>query len=216
MRIILTILFLLTLSFGANAAPIKVLMIEGPITQEHESAVRKNRETLKYLVLNTKGGDMQFAYNIMTIISYYNVTTVIPPGGTCESACTIIFQAGKQRYAGKDSTLIYHAARFDRKFMRSFLRECPDGNHAGCQLIWNQMEKDLVKETLKMFRTLEHFGLNHEVFIQFINAPHVTGRAWLLNGNLLRMDDLKYTAEEAKLHNAVTDIVEWDVNAISE
>ncbi len=216
MRIIFTILFLLTLSFGANAAPMEVLMIKGPITQKHETAVRKHKETLKYLVLDTKGGNMQFAYNIMTIISYYNIITIIPPGKSCESACTIIFQAGKQRHAGKDSTLVYHAARFDRRFMRSFLRECPTDAHAGCQLVYNQMEKDLVKETLKMFRALEHFGLHSDVFVQFITAPVVTGRAWLLEGNLLRKEDVRYTAEEAMLHNAVTDIVQWDVNTTLE
>lgn len=215
MRIFL-LLFLLMFSFGARAAPVEVLMIKGPITQKHESAVREHRETLRYLVLDTKGGNMQFAYNIMTIISHYNVITVIPPGASCESACTVIFQAGKQRHAGKDSILVYHAARFDSRFMRSFLRDCPNLEHAGCVLTYDQMEKDLITETLKMFEALEHLGLSSEVFLQLVNAPLISGQSWLLRGNLLRKADLVYTAEEAKLYNAVTNIIQWDVRSTLE
>ncbi len=208
-------IFLVMFSFGASAAS-EVLIIKGPISQKHETAVRVNKETLKYLILDTKGGDMQFAYNIMTIISYYNVTTIIPPGKSCESACTVIFQAGKRRYAGKKSTLVYHPAHFGRKFMKDFLRGCPTPRHASCRLVYNQMKKDLLKETLKMFNALQHFGLSKAVFIQLARTPDLTGNSWLLNGNLIKKPDLTYTAEEAEVYNAVTDIVEWDVNTISE
>lgn len=207
-----SILFLVLFSFGfvgcASIAPAtEALIIRGPISQKHETAVRANRETLKYLILDTKGGDMQFAYNIMTIISFYDITTIIPPGKSCESACTVIFQAGKQRHAGKESTLVYHAARFDRRFMKDFLQECPEPT-PGCKLWYDQMKKDLMKETLKMFRELERFGLSRAVFHQLVHTPDLTGNSWLLNGNLIKKPDLTYTAEEAKVYNAVTNIVE--------
>lgn len=208
------LLFSFIFAYSNAAVAMEVLIIKGPITQKHEIAVRENKETLKYLVLDTKGGGMQFAYNIMTIISYYNVTTIIPPGKSCESACTVIFQAGKQRHAGKESTLVYYAAHFDRKFMKDFLRECPEPK-PGCRLWYNQMEKDLMEETFKMFRELERFGLSKAVFYQLVSTPNVDGR-WLQNGNLLRKPNLEYVAEVAKIYNAVTDIVEWDVMTTAE
>lgn len=195
----------------------EILIIKGDITYEHEKSVREHKETLKYLVLDTKGGNMQFAYSIMTIISYYNIITIIPPGKSCESACTIIFQAGKQRHAGKESTLVYHAAHFGDKVMHDFIRGCPQSlpPNAGCVLVFNQMKTDLVKETIKMFLTLEHFGLDNEVFGRLRTAPMVFG-SWMHNGNLLRLPDFVYTAEEAMRLNAVTDIVEWDTTTTLE
>ena len=71
----------------------EVASITGIIGLEQENYIRENRSKIKYLILDSPGGGMQFAYDIAIIVKYSNVITIIPKNGVCESACTFIFQA---------------------------------------------------------------------------------------------------------------------------
>lgn len=190
----------------------EVMLIEGPLRIYHVKQVRKNQK-IKYLILNSTGGDMQFAYNIATIISYLDVTTIIPPRGICESACTVIFQAGKKRYASESSTLMYHGIRFGSKRMLRFFKECPTVTDE-CFKRYESMKDRIKMGTIKMFYSLEHFGLSHDVFLLLLEQP--VAKNWLLVGNLTRYSDLRFTAEEAMQYNAVTEIKEYEINTTSE
>ena len=181
--------------------------INGVITFEHEKQFRANRDKIKYLVLNSKGGGMQFAYNIMIMVNHLDITVLVPKDATCQSACTVIYQAAKRRLADESATFVYHAIRFDGKFMTDWIRQCPRPN-AGCKLVFDQMQRDLVKETHKMFRALEKHGMSMEVLRQLSMRPLTRDPNWIQQGNLLRIADLEYTATEAMRYNIVTQIIQ--------
>lgn len=186
----------------------EVASITGIITQNHETYIRKNLYEIKYLVLDSPGGDMQFAYNIAIMVKYANIITVIPKNSVCESACTIIFQAAKERHASKNSSLMYHGVRIDGKIMEAYFKECPSVTNQ-CMQLFEKLKKIIKEETLRMFYALEDYGLKHDVFLLFIKRP--PDPDWLKFGNLTGYSDLRFTAEESMQYNAVTNIIEYDI-----
>lgn len=186
----------------------EIVLITGVIGREQEDNVRKNLSEIKYLILNSPGGDMQFAYNIATMVKFSNIITVIPKNGICESACTIIFQAAQERHASKSSSLMYHAVSIDIKVMEAYFKECPKVTNQCLQIF--KMLRDLIKqETLKMYHVLEYYGLKHDVFLLLIKQP--ADPNWLRTGNLTGYSDLRFTAEESMKYNAVTHIKEYNI-----
>ena len=180
--------------------------ITGEITYAHEQEFRANQENIKYLVLNSKGGDMQFAYNIMIMVSHLDITAMVPKNATCQSACTVIYQAAKHRIAAESATFVYHTVRFDSRFMLDWIGQCPVPN-AGCRLVYDQMTRDLIKETHKMFRALEKHGMNSREVLLQLSQLTTPDPNWMQRGNLLRIGDLVYTAEEAMQYNIVTEVI---------
>ena len=178
------------------------------IGSEQENYIRKNLSEIKYLVLNSPGGDMQFAYNIAIMVKYSNIITVIPKNGVCESACTVIFQAAKERYASKSSSLMYHGVRMNVGVMKAYFEECPSITKQ-CLQLFEKLKNIIKKETLKMFYALEDNGLKHDVFLLFIKQP--IDPDWLRFGNLTGYSDLRFTAEESMQYNAVTRIKEYNI-----
>jgi len=186
----------------------EVSSITGFIGLEQERYVRKNLSDIKYLVLNSPGGDMHSAYNIAIMLKHFNIITVIPKNGICESACTVIFQAGKKRHASKDSSLMYHGVRIDGRAMGAYFEECPNVTDQ-CMQTFERMKMFIKEETLKMFYALEDNGLKHGVFLLFIKRP--PDPDWLKFGNLTGYSDLRFTAEESMQYNAVTHIKEYNI-----
>ncbi|KKL80113.1 hypothetical protein LCGC14_2007990 [marine sediment metagenome] len=186
----------------------EVALITYNIGREQEDYIRKNLSKIKYLILNSPGGDMQFAYNIALMVKYSNIITIIPKNGVCESACTIIFQAAKERHASKSSSLMYHGVSIDIKVMDAYFKECPSVTKQ-CLQVFNRL-KDLVKqETIRMYHVLEDYGLKHDVFLLLIKQP--VDPNWLRTGNLTGYSEIRFTAEESMQHNAVTHIKEYDI-----
>lgn len=193
-----------------------VMYINGIIGQEHENKICKNlkkyennicknRSEIKYLVLDSPGGEMQIAYNIALMVRFSDIITVIPKNGVCESACTVIFQAAKERYASKSSSLMYHGVRIDEKVMEAYFKECSIVTNT-CMIMFNALKTLVKNETLKMFQVLEDYGLKHDVFLLLIKQP--VDPNWLRTGNLTGYSEIRFTAEESMQHNAVTHIRE--------
>lgn len=191
-----------------NLSNNEVASIIGVIGKEQERYIRKNLSNIRYLVLNSPGGGMQFAYNIATMVKYSDIITVIPKNGICESACTVIFQSGKERHASKSSSLMYHGVRVDGKTMGAYFEECPSVTDE-CMRLFETLKAFIKEETLKMFYFLEDNGLKHDVFLLFIKQP--PDPDWLKFGNLTGYSDLRFTAEESIQYNAVTHIKEYNI-----
>lgn len=191
-----------------NLSNKEVASITGIIGLEQENYIRENRSKIKYLILDSPGGDMQFAYSIAIIVKYSNIITVIPKNGVCESACAIIFQAGKERHASKSSSLMYHGVRIDGKVIEAYFKECPRITNE-CMSMFEELKTFVKEETLKMFYVLEDYGLKHGVFLLFIKQP--PDPDWLKFGNLTGYSDLRFTAEESMQYNAVTNIIEYNI-----
>lgn len=215
--IILTFLFLTTCTIDSSTTVTdseldlrnnKIVLITGFIGPEQESSFRERAKQTKYLILDSPGGEIDSAYAISLMVKYNNIITIIPKNGVCESACTLIFQAGKERYASRTSTLMYHGARIDVKTMNAYFEECPIVTDE-CLEIFNELKTLIKQQTLRMFKILEEHGLKHSVFEIFIKRP--IEKDWLKRGNLTGYSDLRFTAEESMQYNIVTHIKEYNI-----
>ena len=195
-----------------------VMYIDGIIGQEHKNSICKNlrrhinicknRSEIKYLVLNSPGGDMQIAYNIATMVKNSNIITVIPKNGVCDSACTVIFQAAKERHASKSSSLMYHGVSIDTKVMDAYFKECFTVTNT-CMIMFSALKTLVKNETLKMFHVLEDYGLKHDVFLLLIKQP--VDPNWTRTGNLTGYSEIRFTAAESMQYNAVTHIIVYNM-----
>lgn len=103
------ILFLLAESATAQDAPDGVvsvqgveIRIEGPITERVEESFIQQVRThsgLKTVSLNSPGGRVFPALNIARAINSAGLNTSVPKGDECDSACSFIFLAGRERIA---------------------------------------------------------------------------------------------------------------------
>ncbi len=216
MRTLLLVLFLFLASCITTASSNpdlklndeSVFYLNGDIFNEEVELIREKKDKIKYLILNSPGGDIQDAYAIALMVKYSNIITVIPKNGVCESACTIIFQAGKERYASQSSSLMYHGARFGLDVMQAYFDECLVVTY-GCSLVFESMKSTIKDDTIEIFKVLESYGLSHDVFLLFIKQS--VDPKWLQSGNLTGYSDLRFTAKESMKFNAVTRIVEYDI-----
>ena len=183
-----------------------VMYIKGQIYDTHVRQLRKRQKTLKYLVLNSPGGGVDNAYNISLMVKYNGIITVIPPKSRCSSACTLIFQAGKERHASKTSLLMYHGVRLGVRIMKEYFKNCPSATDK-CMKIYKTMMDIAESRTIEAFDHLEANGLSHEVYQQFIKLPPDPN--WLKTGNLTGFSNLYLTIEEAVKYNAVTKLIEY-------
>lgn len=88
------------------------VIITGPITDDtlikFTSFSDKN---IKNVIIASPGGLLLPSIKIAKFIAYKNIDTIIPNKGMCYSACTLIFQAGNNRFAFANSMLMYHSAK---------------------------------------------------------------------------------------------------------
>ena len=63
------------------------------------------------VTLNSVGGDLGLAVTLADHMraSGRRITAVVPPGGVCMSACTILFAAATERVAASDAVFMFHA-----------------------------------------------------------------------------------------------------------
>lgn len=169
-------------------------------------SIRKKYKKLKYLILNSPGGTIDDAYRVALFVKYGGIITVIPKYGRCDSACTIIFQAGKERHASSTASIMYHGSRVDSKFMDAYFKECPIVNER-CLTLFEKMKYRIKRSTINVFKKLEEYGLSHDVFLLLLEQP--PQKKWLLKGNLTGYSDLRFTAKESMQYNAVTHIIEY-------
>lgn len=77
----------------------------------------------KQLLLNSPGGLVGEAFVMAQIIEQEDVTTIVPSGGVCASACaSVVFVSGKYRTVDKGGALIIHSC-FDA-FTGQPMRDC--------------------------------------------------------------------------------------------
>lgn len=181
--------------------------INGVITQETEDELRQiGASGIKYVVLDSPGGILDVAYNIGNIISAYEISTVIPRRATCRSACTVVFQSGKNRYISRSGDLVYHSPRYGREYMNSFFEECPirsENPECGQQIY--DMTLYIFEETDRMYSFLEEHGLSTRIR-ELVKATPIAD-SWFEIGNFTRYGDLVLNYQQAIEHNAATDIL---------
>jgi hypothetical protein len=65
------------------------------------------------ITLNSVGGDLGLAVTLADQMraSGKRITAIVPAGGVCMSACTILFAAAAERIAAPDAVFMFHAPR---------------------------------------------------------------------------------------------------------
>jgi hypothetical protein len=74
------------------------------------NSIRSNRRTLRGVILNSGGGNVFEAVKLVDLIRDLAFDTGVTRGGTCASACFMLWAAGKNRYLYADSTIGIHSA----------------------------------------------------------------------------------------------------------
>ena len=111
------IAFLLTffVSYAATADLVvdeEFVFIEGYIEKSDAARLTKlPPDKVDTIILNSRGGDYEAAKDIAAWVRQHRKDTYIEDNEECWSGCTLVFQAGINRYSGADSRLGYHSVR---------------------------------------------------------------------------------------------------------
>jgi len=88
-----------------------ILYIKGHIGPNITNYIlSQNPKKIKRIILNSYGGKLYQALKIAKFIRNNNIDTYVGKNSICYSACTVIFQAGKNRIAHKTAKFLYHYA----------------------------------------------------------------------------------------------------------
>jgi hypothetical protein len=74
------------------------------------AAIKANRKPLRGIILNSPGGVALEGAKLADLVRGMVFDTGITRNGQCNSACFMVWAAGKNRYLYEDSTLIIHSA----------------------------------------------------------------------------------------------------------
>lgn len=88
------------------------VLITGEINDETYAKFSKiNPDDINVVIVASPGGVLGPAVEISKIIFNNRIDTMVPNHAMCYSACTVIFQSGKDRYAYSNAMLMYHSAK---------------------------------------------------------------------------------------------------------
>lgn len=161
---------------------------------------------IKTVVLNSFGGLAEAGYQVAKIIRERGITTIIPAGGTCASACTIIFQGGLVRKASRNSVMLYHGVRAGRTAMSTIYRRAveEDGEDEAKKLFFETWYKTASEATALMFSRYEELDASPELEEFYMSLPEDPN--YFENGNPLRIQDWRVSACETMKYNLVTEL----------
>ena len=176
-------------------------IIRGQINQVEYNRFMKNFKSIKILVLDSRGGVYEYSKHMATVIRRMQLITIVPNNATCESACTLLFQAGVKRIAGYDAKFMYHGLRYPPNFMKSYIDECPVYTNE-CEDRFEHMKLYITKLTLEYFFLNEYYGADRIVFKRFKRRD--VDPNWLFEGNLTGHKDLWISVRDALRYKVVT------------
>lgn len=157
------------------------------------------------IVLNSYGGEIEGGYALAEIIKKKGITTIVPAGGVCMSACTIVFQAGTVRKAHITAIFMYHGVRVGSLSMLTVYNDVleQDGQESA-DTLWNDWTKSIIIKTKKMFAELEKFGASPELFRQYNQKEEDPD--YFNNGNPYKISNWYMGAIETQKYGVVQEI----------
>jgi hypothetical protein len=84
-------------------------IVEGDALKFSRLLTRKHPVTV--VKLNSRGGNIAEATKIAAMVRNANITTAVARGAMCNSACFLVFAAGKQKFAELGAAIGVHSAR---------------------------------------------------------------------------------------------------------
>jgi hypothetical protein len=133
-----------------------VVMIEGALgaRDEEQFAAKTASLSSAFVAFSSDGGDFVAGVRIGEAIRRKKLSTIVPDGRRCASACALAWLGGVERFIGSDARLRFHAA----------------SNSA------SDTENDVVKAMVSTY--LAEIGLSHEV-VTYITQAASNEPVWL-------------------------------------
>lgn len=157
------------------------------------------------IVLNSYGGEIKGGYALAEIIKKKGLTTVVPAGGVCMSACTVVFQAGTIRKAHTTAIFMYHGIRVSSVNMLTLYKDVlkHEGQESAAAL-WDAWTVNSVAKTEEMFAALEKYGASPELFRHYKQRPEDPN--YFDNGNPYKISNWYMSAKETQKYDIVQEI----------
>lgn len=178
------------------------LYIDGEVQEIQWSALRSGEyKGVKRVVLNSRGGLVMGAVLLAKEIRAQGLTTVIPAGGVCMSACTLLFQAGVKRQAHSSAIFMYHAPRSGRIGIANLLRKCKEKGPRYCRERQQEFVDRADQVTNDFFEVYYEYDLNSEFMNWMYTLPEEPESQWREDGNWFKKADLVFSndAEDSRL-----------------
>jgi len=172
----------------------EVLYVHGRIEASIYDEITKNKTSV--LVLNSNGGSTFPMRIIADYVRDNNITTYVPPGAVCASACAQIFAAGVQRIMGIGSLLMFHQPRLSRAcyFQYQITKSSFNDPQKMTALINKQKYRlERLDNEMNLF-LLKYLGVDFlDRYLSYLTPDKNQKEP----GNLLGMNDVSLTAQTA-------------------
>lgn len=171
-----------------------IVIVDGALNKgvgkETIEAIRASGSKEVFLELNSPGGFFQEAQDIYDFIKAeksngLKITSYVPSGSICGSACTIVFLAAEERIAGAAAAFMVHGVQ--RESMPGFLNPLMT-SHLQKLYIENGVSSEWIAELRKK---LVFSGINDFWFSGRDAASSEIGFATILHSGLIEYDPPK-------------------------
>ncbi len=172
------------------------LYIDGEIQDIQWSILRDGEyKGVKRIVLNSFGGSVDGAKEFAKVIREQGLVTVIPAGGVCMSACTLLFQAGIKRQAHRSAIFIYHAPRAGKIGISKLHDRCKKNGKEYCEQAISDYVAGSTASADAFFNLFLQYDLNPELKDLFYSLPDESEEFWREDGNWFKKIDLVFTQD---------------------
>ena len=160
------------------------LYIDGKIQDIQWSNLRDGEyKGIKRIVLNSFGGHVEGAKELAQVIREQGLMTVVPAGGVCMSACTLLFQAGVKRQAHQSAIFTYHAPRSGQIGVSKIRDLCKVRGEEYCKKIVDDLIASARDTADNFFNLFLQYGLDPALKDVFYSLPEETEEIWKEDGN---------------------------------
>lgn len=183
---------------------------------DYLSLEAKKLENVKYISLNSYGGNHNWALDVAAKIQSLGKTTILKSGNVCASACVYLFAAGKERIMEKGTWLGVHGARLTGSYVSSFAGFCfvdlEDGTmeftekKKGCKDFLTTWYDKSFKATNDAFDLMEKSGISPEARTYYFSLPD--DPEWYQALNVLKKPDWVVDTATALKYNLATEVRE--------
>ena len=170
------------------------LFIDGEIQEIQWSMLQSGEyQGVRRVVLNSYGGLVKGAIEFARVIREQGLDTVVPAGGVCMSACTLLFQAGVNRYAHHSALFLYHAPRSGAMGVAALEDRCRIQGPEFCLRREAELKEEAPRAAVRFFEQYLEFDMPSEFVPLMMSLPIDQTDLWRKSGNWLKTLDLIYT-----------------------
>lgn len=174
------------------------LFIDGEINADLLKILKTN-SSINRIELNSAGGLVAESYSAAEIIRARGISTNVREGAICESACTLVFQSGKNRTAHASARFMFHGTRIGSGNIQFIMNNCSGGNDPKntlriCMKEMLRQYQTTNEETDRLMNTYVKYGASSDLVARFRKQP--VDKEWFDVGNFSRRQNMVLTAAE--------------------